>query len=456
MSEIRVRIAPSPTGYLHIGTARTALFNFLFAKKYGGKFLLRIEDTDASRNTTSAYNSILNGLQFLGLQWDEDVIYQKEQMVHHVKIAKQLIQNGNAYYCYLSPEEIEKRRIEAESKGARYIHRYSKGDETPKEGIKPAIRIKVPHNLDIINEDLIQGKVVINSNTIEDFVVVRADETPVYMLSVVCDDVSMKITHVLRGDDHLTNTAKQILIYNALGEKLPLFGHIPLIHGIDGKKLSKRHGALAVEEYKNMGYLPEALRSYLVRLGWGSGNDAILDDKAMLADFGLEGISKSPARFDFEKLNNINHHFILNLSEDYIYLKVIENVTFKNLQRIKTAVSKIRYRYNKISDMQNDFIAFDEGYELTPEALEIINKESTLLHQCLEFFKQNKDAKDNIEAQFKAFLTQNNISFGKVGPVLRASLIGKTSSIGVFEIITILGINEAINRIQSSISNYKK
>ncbi len=448
--EINVRIAPSPTGYLHIGTARTALFNYLFAKKMGGKFLLRIEDTDFARNSEASYNSILNGLKFLGLNWENEVVYQSQRMEEHFKQAKKLIENGFAYYCYLSQEEIAKRKEEAEKNGTRYIHRHSKEDENPIEGVKPVIRMKVPLNEDIINEDLVQGKVVINSSTIEDFVIVRSDGTPVYMLSVVCDDIFMNITHVLRGDDHLTNTPKQILIYRGLKAKIPLFGHIPLIHGMDGKKLSKRHGALAVEEYKAMGYLPESLRSYLVRLGWGSENDSILDDLEMIKEFSLEGISKSPSKFDFEKLKNINHHFISKLEESYIISRMEENFDFKNKERLKRAVLKIRYRYSTIAEMIHDFKSFEDNFETSDEAQNLVNESIEKLSLALTFIKQNGILE--LEKNFKAFCKEKEVPLGKILPAMRGALIGRTSSIGVFEIIEILGIEEAIRRIELKLS----
>lgn len=448
--EIKVRIAPSPTGYLHIGTARTALFNYLFAKKMGGKFLLRIEDTDFARNNENSYNSILNGLKWLGLNWEGEAVYQSKRMEMHSEMALKLIQNSAAYYCYVSPEEISKRKEEAEKNGTRYIHKYSEGDETLKEGIKPVIRVKVPRNQDIINDDLVQGKVVINSETIEDFVIVRNDGTPVYMLSVVCDDIEMGITHVIRGDDHLINTPKQILIYKGLNAKLPFFAHIPLIHGSDGKKLSKRHGALGVEEYKEMGYLPEAIRSYLFRLGLGSENDSILNDSQMIQEFSIESITKAPSRFDFEKLNNINHHFISTLPEDYILNKILENTEFANIETIKRAVFKIRYRYNKISEMQEEFQCFDANFTIFEEAENLINDNKPLLSELLHFFK-NTPNEAEMEANFKIFLKEKSIPFSKAGPLIRASLIGKLSSIGIFEIIYILGLKESIARIEGVI-----
>ena len=462
MNEVRVRIAPSPTGYLHIGTARTALFNYLFAKKHKGKFLLRIEDTDFARNNEQSYNSILNGLKFLGLTPDEEVIYQSQRMEEHVKMAQKLVENGHAYYCFLPLEEIEKRKEQALASGGRYVHKFTKGDDAPVAGIKPVIRMKVPRNVEIVNEDLVQGRVSINSETIEDFVILRSDSTPVYMLSVVCDDIFMKITHVIRGDDHLTNTPKQILIYKGLQEEPPLFAHIPLIHGADGKKLSKRHGAMAVEDYRTMGYLPESLRSYLVRLGWGSENDEILSDADMQEAFDVSSISRAPSRFDFEKLNNINHHFIKTLPLDYIIGQLAGG--FSNLKMLERACFKVRYRYNTIAAMQEDFKAFEDGFSFTEEALKVAKEGKDMIKLALEFCKNfalREDQAfsgaeevllgDEFEKLFKDLLKEKGVGFGKVGPVLRAALIGKLSSLGVFEIIYILGLAETIKRLENGL-----
>lgn len=445
--DIKVRIAPSPTGYLHIGTARTALFNYLFAKKYKGKFLLRIEDTDVARNNEQSYNSILQGLEFLGLNWEEEVIYQSKRLEIHKKYALKLIESGFAYYCYLPVEEIENRKNAAIQKGTRYIHKYNASDEIPHNGINPVVRIKVPRNLDIINNDLVQGKVTINSETIEDFVILRSDGSPVYMLSVVCDDIDMGITHVIRGDDHLTNTPKQILIYNGLNAKVPLFAHIPLIHGSDGKKLSKRHGALALEEYRQMGYLPEALRSYLIHLGWGSNNDGILNDEDMVREFTLEGISKNPARFDFEKLNNINHHFMQSLPLENITELILKEGDFKNEERIKKAVSKIRYRYNTILQLKEDLKVFEEDYVILEDARACIKDGLQYLNQILTFFLETKTL-DNLEVKFKEFLKDNNIEFSKIGKPLRGALIGRLNSLSIFEIVNILEIEEVCKRVK--------
>jgi glutamyl-tRNA synthetase len=446
-TEVRVRIAPSPTGYLHIGTARTALFNYLFAKKTGGKFLLRIEDTDIARNTEEAYNSILNGLSWLGLNWEEEVIYQKERGDRHLEYAKKLIESGHAYYCYLTEEEVENRKSKILE--GRYIHRYSKGDDITNNDVKPVIRMKIPSGLDIIIDDAVQGKVVINTSTIEDFVIVRASGTPVYMLSVVCDDIDMKITHVLRGDDHLTNTAKQILIYQGLKASLPVFGHIPLIHGMDGKKLSKRHGALAIEDYKRMGYLPQALRSYLVRLGFGTENNDILTDEKMIQEFNLEGIGRSPAKFDFEKLKNINHFFIQKLDIDELVNLILEGGEFREIERIKRATEKTRYRYSTLKEMKEAFKSYEENFIISSEALQIMKESKENLIKVFEFLKTA--SLPSLEEDCKAFLKEKNIALGKIGPALRCALTGSVSSTGIFEIIYILGLKEALKRIEAAI-----
>lgn len=455
MESIRVRIAPSPTGYLHIGTARTALFNYLFARKYGGKFLLRIEDTDIARNSQVSYDSILNGLKFLDLNWDEEPIYQSHRLDQHIEVARKLVENGSAYYCFLSEEELLKRRELAADKGTRYIHRHSPSDEIPEEGRKPVIRMKVPRNIDIVNEDLVQGRVIINSETIEDFVIARSDSSPVYMLSVVCDDIDMKITHIIRGDDHLTNTPKQILIYKALGVDLPKFAHIPLIHGMDGKKLSKRHGALAVEEYIQLGYLPIALRSYLIRLGWGSENDKILTDSEMITEFSLEGINKSPSKFDFEKLNNINHHFLQTLPAEEVLSIVLSGSDFKHIDRIERAVFKIRYRYSTILQMKEGFQIFEGDYKISDENITTLLSSVQDLEKVLQFLRLVPQI-ETLEQSFKAFLKENNIAFGKIGPAIRLAVIGKLSSVSVFEIIYCFGLEEVIERISSILALISK
>lgn len=306
--KVITRFAPSPSGFLHIGGARTALLNWLYAKHYNGEFLLRIEDTDKQRSNPDAINEIIDGLKWLGIHHDSEVIFQSSNVSRHIEIVNKLIGEDKAYYCYDSCNP-GKTDLGFRSKW-RDRNKYS----IP-QGAKPVVRLKAPDTGNTIIHDKVYGEISINNSTIEDLVLLRSDGTPTYMTSVVVDDYDMGITHVIRGNDHITNTAKQILIYNALGWPLPIFAHIPLIHGSDGSKLSKRHGALAVTEYYKMGFIPEAMRNYLLRLGWSHGDDEIISDEEAINWFDLDGIGKSPANFDIKKLEHINHHYLQNIKD---------------------------------------------------------------------------------------------------------------------------------------------
>src|SRR5580658_9255155 len=308
-----VRFAPSPTGYLHIGGARTALFNWLYAKHTGGKFLLRIEDTDRARSTPESVQTILDGLKWLGLDWDGDAISQFARFERHAEVARQMVANGTAYYCYASPEELETMRAEQKAKGLpqRYDGRWRDrpaGDAPP--GVKPVIRLKAPQTGETIVNDAVMGSITVQNSQLDDMVLLRADGTPTYMHAVVVDDHDMGITHVIRGDDHMTNTFRQVQIYKAMGWEIPAFAHLPMILGPDGAKLSKRHGSPAVADYRERGYLPEAIRNYLLRLCWSHGDDEIISTQQAIEWFDFGGIGKSPARFDFVKLGNVNAHYI--------------------------------------------------------------------------------------------------------------------------------------------------
>src|SRR6187399_3164425 len=307
------RFAPSPTGFLHIGGGRTALFNWLFAKKHGGKMLLRIEDTDRERSTEAAIAAILDGLKWLGLDWDGDVIYQYSRAARHREVAEQLLASGKAYRCFATPEQLTAMREKARAEGKTRLYDGMWRDRDPSEapsGMKPTIRLKAPQTGETVIEDQVQGRVVWQNENLDDLVLLRGDGNPTYMLAVVVDDHDMGVTHVIRGDDHLINAARQKQIYDALGWDLPNMSHIPLIHGPDGAKLSKRHGALGVEAYRAMGYLPAALRNYLVRLGWSHGDAEIVSTEEMVRWFDLDGIGRSAARFDFAKLENLNGHYL--------------------------------------------------------------------------------------------------------------------------------------------------
>src|SRR4051794_21204791 len=310
---IVTRFAPSPTGFLHIGGARTALFNWLYSRGRGGKFLLRIEDTDRARSTDEAIAAIFDGLNWLGLEWNGEPVHQFSRAARHREVAEQLLAAGKAYYCFASPEELTAMREQARAEGRSKLYNGLWRDRDAshlRPDVKPVIRLKAPLTGETVIDDQVQGRVVWQNENLDDLVLLRGDGTPTYMLAVVVDDHDMKVTHIIRGDDHLTNAARQKQIYDALGWQVPVMAHIPLIHGPDGSKLSKRHGALGVDAYRALGYLPRAVRNYLVRLGWAHGDQEIFSTEEMIAAFGLPQIGRSPARFDFTKLESVNGHYI--------------------------------------------------------------------------------------------------------------------------------------------------
>src|SRR2546423_588863 len=313
MSEIVTRFAPSPTGFLHIGGARTALFNWLYARGRAGRFLLRIEDTDRARSTEDAITAIFDGLNWLGLDWDGEPVHQFARAERHREVAEQLLAAGQAYYCYASPEQLAAMREQARAEGRSKLYDglwRDRDPSYPRPDVKPVIRLKAPLTGETVIEDQVQGQVVWQNENLDDLVLLRSDGTPTYMLAVVVDDHDMGVTHIIRGDDHLTNAARQTQIYQPLGWSVPVMAHIPLIHGPDGAKLSKRHGALGVAAYRAMGYLPAAVRHYLLRLGWAHGDQEIFSTQEMIDAFDLSGIGRSAARFDFAKLENLNGHYI--------------------------------------------------------------------------------------------------------------------------------------------------
>ncbi|MGA8558640.1 MAG: glutamate--tRNA ligase, partial [Pseudolabrys sp.] len=326
--EIITRFAPSPTGFLHIGGGRTALFNWLYAKRHGGKMLLRIEDTDRERSTAAAINAIIDGLTWLGLNWDGEIIFQFSRAARHRQVAEQLLGSGHAYRCYCSQDELTAMREKARAEGRTRLYEGHCRDRDPKDvpaGVNPVVRLKAPLTGETVVDDQVQGRVVWQNENLDDFVLLRSDGTPTYMLAVVVDDHDMAVTHIIRGDDHLNNAARQTQIYHALGWKVPVMAHIPLIHGPDGSKLSKRHGALGVDAYRAMGYLPAAMRNYLVRLGWSHDDQEIFSAEEMIAAFDLPQIGRSPARFDFTKLESLNGHYI-RASDDADLIAAMEQL----------------------------------------------------------------------------------------------------------------------------------
>ncbi len=456
------RFAPSPTGFLHIGGARTALFNWLFARHHGGLFRLRIEDTDRKRSTQAAIDAILDGLDWLGLDHDGEVVYQFARAARHAELARELLAGGRAYHCYASPEELEEMRATARAEGRpmRYDGRWR--DRDPAEapaGVDPVVRLKMPQEGETVIEDLVQGSVTVRNDQLDDMILLRADGTPTYMLSVVVDDHDMGVTHVIRGDDHLTNAFRQTQLYRALDWQPPAFAHIPLIHGPDGAKLSKRHGALGVEAYRDMGYLPEALRNYLLRLGWGHGDDEIISTEQAIEWFDLANVGKSAARFDFVKLESLNGHYMREAASDRLAAAVAPRLeamlgrplSETALSRLRAGMDGLKARAKNLVELAENavFYAIDRPLSMNPKAEKILKPEARArlarLHQHLSNLPEWSEA--GIEAAVRAFAEAEDCKLGDVAQPLRAALSGSNVSPGIFEVAAILGRAEALARI---------
>jgi len=468
MSETVVtRFAPSPTGYLHIGGARTALFNWLYAKAKGGRMLLRIEDTDQARSTEGAILAILDGLRWLGLDWDGEPVYQLSRAERHREIAEQLLAEGKAYRCYATPEELqamrEKARAEGRAPGYDGTWRDRDHSEAP-EGIAPAIRFKAPREGETVIEDQVQGRVVFQNKDLDDLIILRSDGSPTYNLSVVVDDHDMGITHVIRGDDHLTNAARQTQIFKALGWETPIYAHVPLIHGPDGAKLSKRHGALGVEAYREMGYLPAALRNYLVRLGWSHGDAEIISTEEMISWFDLDAIGRSAARFDFVKLENLNGHYLRAMPDAEIVeqLKALipdlpdggalaARIGADGWQKFEWAMPGLKERAKTLIELIDS-----ANYLFVERPLEVDDKAEKQLDEAgretlAALLPKLKDVEpwtpDALEACVRGFAEATDRKLGKVAQPLRAALTGRTTSPGIFDVLEVLGREESLGRI---------
>lgn len=462
------RFAPSPTGYLHIGGARTALFNWLFAKHFGGKFRLRIEDTDRIRSTEDAINKIIEGLEWLDLQWDDEIIYQFSRVERHQEVVAEMVARGTAYYCYASAEELEEARekAKAEGKPAKYDRRWR--DRNPSEapaGVKPVVRIKAPINGTTIVEDLVQGTVTWQNKELDDFVLMRSDGTPTYMLAVVVDDHDMGVTHVIRGDDHLTNAARQTLIYQALDWTIPKMAHIPLIHGVDGAKLSKRHGALGVDEYRKMGYLPTALRNYLVRLGWSHGDQEIFSTEELIKLFNLDHVGRSASRFDFQKLENLNGYYIRQTPDENLVQAIIDILpdlkeTTGNLEfsqdvkdKLLQAMPGLKERAKTIVELiDNSYYLYTQRpINLDEKALSLVEKGKEPVKGLIE--KLNNIASwtaENVEMVIRQHAEEAGVKLGQIAQPLRAALTGRSSSPGLFDVMVVLGQDETIGRLKDT------
>ncbi|RAI31290.1 glutamate--tRNA ligase [Rhodoplanes serenus] len=461
------RFAPSPTGFLHIGGARTALFNWLYARARGGKMLLRIEDTDRARSTDAAIAAILDGLTWLGLDWDGDTVYQFSRVERHRQVVESLLASGGAYRCYASQAELDAMREKARAEGRTRLYDGLWRDRDPAEappGVQPVVRLKAPLDGETAIDDQVQGRVVWQNENLDDLVLLRSDGTPTYMLAVVVDDHDMGVTHVIRGDDHLTNAARQKQIYDALGWPVPTFAHIPLIHGPDGSKMSKRHGALGVDAYRAMGYLPAAMRNYLVRLGWSHGDQEIFTTEEMIAAFDLPQIGRSPARFDFAKLENLNGHYIRSTADGDLLAALdgllphladgaalAARLTPDMRAKLLAAMPGLKERAKTLVDLieQARFVFADRPIPLDDKARALLTADAKrviagLIGALAPVAPWTAEA---TEAAVRQFAETQGIKLGQVAQPLRAALTGRTTSPGIFDVLAALGKDECLGRL---------
>lgn len=457
------RFAPSPTGYLHIGGARTALFNWLYAKHTGGTFLLRIEDTDRERSTQEAVDAILDGMTWLGMTWDGEAVSQAARADTHEAVALRLLAEGKAYRCTCSPEELTKMREDARAEGRpmRYDGRCrNKTDADIPPGAPSVVRLKAETAGETVIDDLIQGPVTVSNTEIDDFVLLRTDGTPTYMLAVVVDDHDMGVTHVIRGDDHLTNAFRQAQLYRALGWDLPIFAHMPLLHGADGKKLSKRHGALGIEAYRDeMGLLPEAVLNYLLRLGWGHGDDEIIPIEKAIEWFDVKDVGRAAARFDIDKMTNLNAHYLREADDSRLsglILPIIKEklgspMAAEAETRLKAGMAGLKERAKTVLELAEnaEFYCHSLPLPFTDKALKLLDPETIvhlrtihgILSELLEW------TPETLESVVRAFAETHDLKLGKVAQPLRAALTGSTQSPGLFDVMAVLGRDESMARI---------
>ena len=462
MAEVVTRFAPSPTGFLHIGGARTALFNWLYARHHGGRFRLRIEDTDRERSTDEAIAAILDGLTWLGLDWDDEVVHQSARGGRHAEAANKLLAEGKAYHCYCTPAELAemRQRRMAEGLKTRYDRRWR--DRDPSEappGVRPVIRFKARKEGETVIADLVQGEVRSDNSEFDDIVILRSDGTPTYTLAVVVDDHDMGVTTVIRGADHLTNAFQHTFIFEALGWNVPEFAHLPLIHGPDGARLSKRHGALGVGAYREQGYLPEAMRNYLLRLGWSHGDDEIISTERAVEWFDLDAVGRSPARFDFDKLGSLNGHYLRQADDRRLVRLVAERHAAAHgrqpdehaLARLGKGMPGLKKRAKTVTELaeNSSFYLAQRPLDLRPEAAKLLDgggaeRLGRLTHimAALEIWDESA-----LETTVRAFAEREGIKLGDVAQPLRAALTGAAESPGLFEVMAVLGRAETLARI---------
>jgi glutamyl-tRNA synthetase len=449
------RFAPSPTGFLHIGGARTALFNWLYARHFSGKFLLRIEDTDKVRSTKEAIDAILDGMRWLGLDWDGHEYYQSQFWSRHAEIAHRMLERGQAYRCYMTQEELAQQREAAQRDRRPFRIDSPWRDVGAEQGGKPfVIRLKAPREGETVIDDQVQGRVTVQNAEIDDFILLRSDGSPTYMLAVVVDDHDMGVTHVIRGDDHLNNAFRQLAIIRAMGWPEPTYAHVPLIHGPDGAKLSKRHGALGVDAYRDgLGMLPEAVGNYLLRLGWGHGDDEIISRDQAIEWFDLPQVGKSPSRFDFKKLENLNGHYIRNADDQRLADLVAQRSGLgpEQIELLVRAMPELKSRANTIKQLSEsaDFLFASRPIDIDDAAAALLTSDArSLLHAAQRNLGAiaNWDAA-SLEAAIREVAEASGVKLGKLAQPLRAALTGRMTSPGIFDVLALLGRDESLGRI---------
>nr|WP_221184881.1 glutamate--tRNA ligase [Sphingomicrobium lutaoense] len=454
--QVVTRFAPSPTGFLHIGGARTALFNYLLARASGGKYLVRIEDTDKKRSTPEAIEAIHDGLEWLGLLGDEPPVFQSQRSERHVEVAEELLAKGHAYRCYLTSEELQARREKAQAEKRPFRINSEWRDCTPgpeQEGQPFVVRLKTPNEGETVIEDKVQGRIAVQNEEVDDFILLRSDGTPTYMLAVVVDDHDMGVTHIVRGDDHLNNAFRQLPLIRAMGWDEPVYAHVPLIHGSDGAKLSKRHGALGVDSYRDeMGLLPEAVFNYLLRLGWGHGDDEIISREQAIEWFGLDGIGKSPSRFDMKKLLNLNGHYIREADDERLADLVLDKMPEGAVRDLLVrAMPELKARARDLNELAvgAQFLFKTRPLAMTEKAQGLLDADARQLLACAHAsFSAVPDwTIEAVEDATRKVAEEAEVKLGKLAQPLRAALTGSNTSPGIFDVLVLLGRDEALARI---------
>lgn len=460
--QVVTRFAPSPTGFLHIGGARTALFSWLYARRHGGRFLLRIEDTDKARSTQAAIEAILEGMRWLGLDWDGHEYYQSNFWARHAEVAHEMLARGHAYRCYMTAEELghQRERAQAERRPYRVDSPWRDSPPGSEAPDKPfVVRLKAPREGETVIEDLVQGPVTVRNEELDDMVLLRSDGSPTYMLAVVVDDHDMGVTHVIRGDDHLNNAFRQLGIIRAMGWPEPAYAHVPLIHGQDGAKMSKRHGATGVMDYEALGILPEALANYLLRLGWGHGDDEIISIEQAISWFDLDGVGKSPSRFDFKKLENLNGHYIreaddgrlAGLLAPRVAPLIGRDLSTGEIETLVRAMPELKPRAKNLNELAENstFLYRQRPLDLDEKAAELLSGDAPRLLARLwsALYALDEWTASATEAAVRSTAEAAGVKLGQVAQPLRAALTGRATSPGIFDVLVLLGREESLERI---------